>query len=282
MLIRTTKNRKNRSLNVGISTKINIFEASEKRKNNTMRGYIAIFKQIVPALVLLFAGAEAAAQCTIQFSGSQCVGSPISFLGSSTGTTHDWDFNGENTASGQKNLNYAFKTSGVKNVRYITTINGVKCTSNVQLTIKTSPVPKLTLLSAPEQCFKNNLFCFSDLTKNPNGSPIRSAKYVVGDGQFFQNSSVVNPFCYSVKDVRGGCFDLYVEYTDANGCAAIDTITCAAKVREAIGPAFTSNKPVDCDSVTAIIKNISRIAQNKVKNITWYWGDGTTGNQSGS
>ncbi|MFM7765520.1 MAG: hypothetical protein ACKO6I_07635, partial [Sphingomonadales bacterium] len=263
------------------SLKNHIFEVSQTSKINIMKGYTAIFKKIVPALALLFAGNFAAAQCTIQYSGSLCVGSPLSFIGASTGTTHDWDFNGENTASGQKNLNYAFKTPGVKNIRYITTINGNKCTSNIQLTIKTSPVPKLKLLSQPEQCFRGNLFCFSDSTKNPNGSPIRSAKYVVGDGQFFQNGSVVNPFCYSIKDVRGGCFDLYVEYTDANGCSASDTIVCAAKVREAIGPAFTSNKPIDCDSVTALIRNISRIAQNKVKNITWYWGDGTTGNQWG-
>jgi len=280
-MINYQSNTKNITKNVIISLKKNIFEASQTRKNTIMKGYTAIFKKIVPALALLFAGNFAAAQCTIQYSGSLCVGSPLSFQGSNTGTTHDWDFNGENTSSGQKNLNYAFKTPGLKNIRYITTINGNKCTSNIQLTIKTSPVPKLKLLSQPEQCFRGNLFCFSDSTKNPNGSPIRSAKYVVGDGQFFQNSSVVNPFCYSIKDVRGGCFDLYVEYTDANGCSASDTIVCAAKVREAIGPAFTSNKPIDCDSVTALIRNISRIAQSKVKNITWYWGDGTTGNQWG-
>jgi gliding motility-associated-like protein len=273
--------RKNNKENAVICFKNNIFEASQTRKNNIMKGYTAILNRIVPVMFLLFAGNYAAAQCTIQYSGAECVGSPIQFLGASTGTTHDWDFNGENTSSGQKNLNYAFKSPGVKNIRYITTINGTKCTSNIQITIKTSPVPKLKLLTAPEQCFKNNLFCFSDSTKNPNGSAIRSAKYVVGDGQFFQNSSVINPFCYNIKDVRGGCFDLYVEYTDANGCAATDTIICAAKVREAIGPAFTSNKPVDCDSVTALIRNISRIAQNKVKTITWYWGDGTTGNQWG-
>ncbi|MEK0421610.1 MAG: hypothetical protein RLZZ161_1461, partial [Bacteroidota bacterium] len=99
-------NTKNITENVVFSLKNNIFEASQNRKNKIMKGYTAIFKKIVPALVLLFAGNFATAQCTIQYSGSPCVGSPLSFLGASTGTTHDWDFNGENTATGQKNLNY--------------------------------------------------------------------------------------------------------------------------------------------------------------------------------
>jgi hypothetical protein len=85
--------RKNNKENAVICFKNNIFEASQTRKNNIMKGYTAILNRIVPVMFLLFAGNYAAAQCTIQYSGAECVGSPIQFLGASTGTTHDWDFN---------------------------------------------------------------------------------------------------------------------------------------------------------------------------------------------
>jgi hypothetical protein len=221
------------------------------------------------------------AQCSIKYTGSLCVGSNIVFEGQGGGSTHEWECNGVKGNSFSGTISYAFKTPGLKNIKYITTINGSKCTSDIQVTIKTSPVPKLTALSANDQCYKSNLFCFGDSTKNPNGSPIRSVKYLLGDGQYFQNASVITPFCFSIKDVRGGCFDLIAEYTDANGCSADDTIICAAKVKESISAAATSNKPIGCDSVSATFNNLTRISQSKVKSITWNWGDGTSSSQWG-
>ncbi len=263
--------------------KTDIFEASLKRKTETMKGNMNKLKALLMSFAALFAVSSAYSQCTPTFNGSQCVGVPITFFGANAGTSHSWDFNGEGTTNGQKNVNFAFKTPGNKTITYITTINGVPCTSSVQLVIKTSPKVKLKLLSLPEQCFEKNLFCYSDSTFNSNGAKIRNIKYVIGDGQLFEfkNPTMPQQFCFSVKDERGGCFDMYIEYEDANGCTVSDTISCAAKIREKIGAAFTSNKPRDCDSVEAIITNISRISQSQVKSITWDWGDGTKSNTWG-
>lgn len=247
-----------------------------------MKGYTSIFRMLILTLAGFFLSREVSAQCTIQYNGALCVGTPIQFFGANAGSSHSWDFNGEATAN-QKNINFAFKTSGSKTVTYITNINGVPCTSTVTLVIKSSPKVKMKLMSQPEQCFEKNLFCYMDSTSNPNGAKIRNIKYVIGDGQLFEfrNPTMPQQFCFSVKDERGGCFDMYVEYEDDNGCTISDTITCAAKIREKIGAAFTSNRPRDCDSVEAVITNISRISQSKVKSIIWYWGDGTTSNSWG-
>ena len=154
----------------------------------------------------------------------------MSFNGSSTGTTHDWDFNGENSQTGLKNLNYAFKTPGNKVVTYITTINGTKCTSTLNLVVKESPKIKLKLQNLYEQCFEKNLFCFTDSTSNKNGAKITKIKYLVSDGQLFEytNPTLPQTFCFSVKDERGGSFDLYVEVEDENGC--IDTVKLVGAV----------------------------------------------------
>ncbi|MBL7811724.1 MAG: gliding motility-associated C-terminal domain-containing protein [Bacteroidetes bacterium] len=243
-----------------------------------MKGYIKQLKGMLAMLALLVFSGSAYSQCTIQWDGSPCINSPIQFTGASVGTTHDWDFGDGNTTTGTYLPKYPYKAAGNYKVRYITTINGSKCTATLDLTIKASPKPRLRLKSIKEQCFEKNLFCFDDSSANPNGAKIANIKYVISDGQLFEfkNPGMPQVFCFSVKDQRGGCFDMYVEYTDENGCTAIDTGKCAVKVREKIGAAFTSNKPVKCDSVTAVIKNISRISSSQVKSIIWYWGDGTT------
>ncbi|MFM1899138.1 MAG: hypothetical protein RL577_1378, partial [Bacteroidota bacterium] len=267
-----------------ISLKSPKFEDSQIVKPPFMKRFTSTLKAALLAVGALFYGAsDVQAQCTITYDGSPCVGTPIRFFGANSGTTHDWDFNGENTQSGQKNVNYAFKTAGTKQIKYITTINGTKCTSTVNLVIRESPKIKLTLVNLYEQCFEKNLFCFNDSTFNSNGAKIKNIKYLVSDGQLFEYSNPTMPqtFCFSIKDQRGGTFDLYIEVEDENGCVSADTIQAAVKVREKIGARFTSNKPVQCDSVTAVIKNISQIDKSQVKNITWYWGDGSITNDWG-
>ncbi len=229
---------------------------------------------------------DTAAQCTITTSATPpCLGSPMGFSGSSVGSTHDWDFNGEGTQSGSPNVSFAFKTPGNKTITYITTINGTKCTATVKLVIKTLPKIKVKLQKniVYQQCFSKNLFCFTDSSFNPNGSPIAKIRYVVSDGQYFDYPYPTMPqtLCFSIKDPRGGVFDLFVEVTDANGCLDTLTLRSAVKVFPQIGARFTSNKPVACDSVTATIQNISLIDKSQVKKITWYWGDGSTSNNWG-
>lgn len=246
-----------------------------------MKIYRTLLKSMFAVLALgAFGVQQANAQsCQVTYDGSLCVGIPITFTGEAAGTTHDYDFNGENTSTGQRIVKYAFKTAGSKTITYVTTIGGTKCTSTLNLTIKESPKINLILQSDFEQCFEKNLFCFKDSSYNPNGAKISLVKVLVSDGQFFEykNPKIPHSICFSIKDERGGLFDLYVEIEDENGCTKADTIKGAVKIREKIGARFTrvSAKNPDCDSVKVTINNISRISQNQVKKITWYWGDGT-------
>ena len=259
------------------SSKSNKFDRLQLRTKPMMTDIKSFVKKIVLAGVA-FLGLNTAvqAQCVINYDGNPCVGTPIRFTGSNTGTTHDWNFNNENTQSGLRNVNYAFKTSGNKTITYVTTVNGTKCTATLNLVVYESPTIKLKLRNLYEQCFEKNLFCFDDSSFNKNGKSIKNIKYLVGDGQFFEYPKPALPqiFCFSVKDERGGLFDLFIEVEDENGCVTSDTIKGAVKVREKIGARFTSNKRTGCDSVLATMRNISRIDRSQVKCMTWRWGDG--------
>ncbi len=268
----------------GKSTKKPIFELL-RTKNNIMKGFSLYLKSwAIVFTTLLFGVNSLDAQCTITWDGSPCVGAAITFTGSASGTTHDWTFEDATgakfTSSGQRIVNFAFQKAGAAKITYITTINGTKCTATLNLTIKERPKIKIKLVNLREQCFEKNLFCFDDSTSNSNGAKMKNIKYVISDGQLFEYTmpptSMPNRFCFSIKDQRGGSFNLFVESTDENGCQDTQLLVGAVKVREKIGAMFTSNKPVACDSVQAVVKNISSISQKYVKSIVWYWGDGKT------
>ncbi len=251
-----------------------------REKYTNMKGISLFLKSaFLMMLTLVFGSKAAQAQtCIITYDGNLCVGAPITFKGNAQGTTHDWTFNDggtDYTATGQVNAIYPFKSAGNKTVTYITTINGSKCTATLNLTIKEKPKINLTIKTLDTQCFEQNLFCFIDSTKNKNGAKIVNTKYVVSDGQFaeylFPPSVMPNEYCFSVKDPRGGSFNIYIEATDENGCQDTQNLVGAVYVREKIGAAFTSNKPQGCDSVLAKIKNISRISKSSVDSIWWYW-----------
>jgi gliding motility-associated-like protein len=278
-----------RSNALALWSKSPIFEILQPKLEN-MKGLSLLMKGLmVVFFTTVFSVNDVLAQsCVITFDGSACVGVPIRFTGSASGTGHEWTFTDggvDNKTNGLLNLNFAFKTAGNNKVTYITTVNGSKCTATLNITIKESPKIKLSIVTLDSQCFLNNLFCFTDSTSNKNGAKIVNTKYVVSDGQLFEYdfppSVIPNQLCFSIQDVRGGSFDLYTETVDENGC--VDTMNWkgAVFVREKLGAAFTSNKPVKCDSVEAKIKNISRISQSSVKSIVWYWGDGSTSTEWG-
>ncbi len=252
-----------------------------------MKVYKTIFRNlaILMAFWLIPSAGLKAGNCQVTFSGSLCVGNPITFTGELTGTTHDYDFNGENASSGQRIVSYSFKTPGNKVITYITTVNGQKCTSTINLTIKTSPKIKIKLKSVYNQCFLNNLFCFEDSSYNPNGAKIVRTDGVVTDAQAFTwyNPTTPRTFCFSYKNPNGGTVGLYFKVEDANGCVSEDTFPAVGNVFAKIGARFTrtSKKNPGCDSVTVEVTNVSGITQSQVKKITWFWGDGTTSNSWG-
>lgn len=137
------------------SSKSNKFDQLQLRTKPMMTDIKSFVKKIVLAGVAFFGlNTAAQAQCVINYDGNPCVGTPIRFTGSTTGTTHDWNFNNENTQSGIRNVNYAFKTSGNKTITYVTTVNGTKCTATLNLVVYESPTIKLKLKNLYEQCFE--------------------------------------------------------------------------------------------------------------------------------
>ena len=269
---------------LGFRRKSFIFDIlAEKRSimkgfSSNLKGWLSLF------LVTVLSAFQLTAQtCNITFDGSLCVGAPITFLGSAQGSNHRWTFNDggtDFTNNGPQNATFAFAKAGNAKATYITTLsNGQQCTSTVNLVIKEKPKIKMSIVTMDSQCFQNNLFCFIDSTETPSGSPVIRTQYLVSDGQLFEYdfppSVLPNKLCFSIKDVRGGPFDVFVEAIDKNGCTDTQNLVGAVFVREKIGAAFTSNKPVQCDSVLAQVKNVSRIGVNAVDSIWWYWGDGT-------
>ncbi len=262
-----------------VSSETNKFETLPKDKTINMKVYKNLIRSLAVILTLMLLpvnGLKAA--CVVNFSGTLCVGVPITFTGDAGGTTHDYDFNGENTSTGQRIVNYAFQSPGNKTITYITNVNGTPCTTTLNLVIKTSPTIKLKLKSLKQQCFENNLFCFVDSSFNSNGSPICKITYVVNDGQIFtyNKPSMPNTFCFSFKDQRGGSVDLYVETEDCNGCVKSDTFKGVGLVYAKIGARFTrtSKKNPACDSVEVDVVNVSQINQSLVKRSVMYWGNG--------
>ena len=178
-----------------------------------------IVKSLLAMLLFLTSG-FASAQCTFQIRGKFCVGSPITFLGNVTGTTQNWDFNGEGTNLIDANTNFSFATPGSKTITYKTTINGVPCTSTQTITIYRKPVSKMTLTKADTQCFLGNLFCYKDESSNTNGASIYTIVYLISDGQRFtyRKPTMPNDFCFSVINPLGGAFTVEQFVIDANGC----------------------------------------------------------------
>ena len=237
-----------------------------------------IVKSLLAMLLFLTSG-FASAQCTFQIRGKFCVGSPITFLGNVTGTTQNWDFNGEGTNLIDANTNFSFATPGSKTITYKTTINGVPCTSTQTITIYRKPVSKMTLTKADTQCFMGNLFCYKDESSNTNGASIDTIVYLISDGQRFtyRKPTMPNDFCFSVINPLGGAFTVEQFVIDANGCESKIELVDDIYVRARIGASFTSNgKPVKCDSVQSILTNTTQLPQSQIKSVQWIWGDGTS------
>lgn len=234
---------------------------------------------------LMALAVKVTAQCQVGYDGRLCQRSPIVFFGSQSGTSHKFNFNGEDSISGTAyKVNYTFKTPGLKKITYSTTIGGNRCTSVVFLNIKPAVVLKYSLKSPDTQCFERNLFCFRDSFYHPSGARIIKVGTTIADGQYFEflNPGMPTDFCFSVKDERGGRFRRFLTVEDENGCLVQDT-SAYFYVHEKIGPRFsrTSANNPGCDSVKVEITNISRIASSKVQSVRWTWTDGSSNNQWG-
>lgn len=242
-------------------------------------------KNTLLVLVLLFTvigKTYAQPDIRVYYGPNYCIGSQVEFGAFNYGKENLWDFNGEGQSK-QIYPIFTFKKSGHKIITFSTIIDGTRWVTKLSLEVIGLPTIRVKLQSPQEQCFENNLFCFTDSSFNENGSKISKIRYSLGDGQHLEFTQPTMPqtFCFSLKEVKGGAVPLLIEVEDEKGCVNNDVIDGAMKIREKIGARFTIDKPMGCDSVIAKINNISRLDKSKVKNITWYWGDGSTSSDWG-
>jgi len=145
-----------------------IFERFQLKNMKLMKGFSLFIKSWTLLVLTFVLGHAANAQsCAITYSGSPCVGAPITFTGTSAGSNHEWTFTDGGTDyknNGSLNVNYAFKTPGKNKVTYKTTINGQQCETSIEIDIFDKPDIDLSIVTLDSQCFENNLFCFTDNT----------------------------------------------------------------------------------------------------------------------
>lgn len=239
-----------------------------------------MIKKIILFIIICIAIQLGYSQCQVAFSGNLCQDNLIEFQGGGNGTTHKFNFNGEDSLVGNKKVMFAFASPGPKKVTYTTTINGNYCESSVLIFIQPKPVIKLRITSQVKQCFENNLICFSDSSYSSIGLKITRKYITTNDIQEFDYKNPILPakFCYSHKDGRGVLASLTYLIEDENGCIASDTIENHTKIYSQIGPRFirTSPKDPDCDSTQVSLSNISILPISKRKSELWTFGDGTT------
>ena len=237
---------------------------------------------VILILFTLIGKTDAQPELHVYDGPNYCVGSQVWFGAINAGKDNQWDFNGE----GQSKLTFpkfTFKTAGNKTITFSTIIDGTRWVTKLNLVISELPTLRVKLKSPQEQCFENNLFCFTDSSFNQNGAKIAKIRYSLGDGQHLALTQPTMPqtFCFSLNEEKGGAVPLFIEIEDEKGCVNNEVMNSTLKIREKIGARFTIDKPMGCDSVIAKIDNVSRIDKSKVKKITWYWGDGSTSSEWG-
>jgi hypothetical protein len=233
----------------------------------------------------------AEAQCNPEALGSPCVGAPISFKANAAGYTNTsvlWEF-GDGTpqsTSNQVDPKFSYPAPGT----YTVTFTGVgtfgTCTETISVVVKPSPVIKIQQLRPSDQCFKGNAFMFVDSSEAAPGSKL-VRRTIVGEEGFF-DESITPEQGDSVEvitiDPRGGTFDFTFELEDANGCVAKKLLPDEITVYPRLGVEFNSNRPVECDSATAILTNLtytkwlsdsaSFIGLENIAQFVWDFGDG--------
>lgn len=227
--------------------------------------------------MFLLNGYIVSAQCNFTYSGSLCEGGTLQFSGVSTGTTHFYNFNGEDSISGSQDVNYSFKTGGTKTITYITTVNGVKCTSFLQITLKAKPVIKLTLTSKKLQCYNSNEFCFKDslATNRIFGLSKVQYKLLEDTSKFFEAYNTGGEYCFKLNN-KSGKLSIRVYAMSSDGCEFRDVVTDFAEVAAPVKFNFKTTLTDKCDTVFIKFNNLKTSDTALFDQISWDWDNGTT------
>jgi hypothetical protein len=136
-------------------------------------------KNTLLVLVLLFTvigKTYAQPDIRVYYGPNYCIGSQVEFGAFNYGKENQWDFNGEGQSK-QIYPKFTFKKSGNKIITFSTIIDGTRWVTKLSLEVIGLPTIRVKLQSPQEQCFENNLFCFTDSSFNENGSKISKIRY---------------------------------------------------------------------------------------------------------
>ena len=185
-----------------------------------------------------------------------------------------WHFGDGDSSNQQKNdVTHMYDTFGVFTAKVITyNSNGsIKCSDSLRVTIWDNPRAGIKLPDSSIQCFRNNLFCFSDISKPGkfNGAPIVKRFWDFGDGD---SSLQVSP-CHQYAS--NGVYTIYVQIKDTNGCTDTAMKKTSIVVLPDLKPRFTTSFKISCPKTTVNFKNTTDTLGKCITKFYWDFGDGT-------
>lgn len=259
---------------VSLYLKPNLIKQTENKTTMNKFKKKLLFQCIMLLGILSLPVGKLWSQCNITFSGNLCIGAAITFNASTASPAgpHQWDFNGEGSSTASNTgVSFNFLTGGAKVIKYIgKNLAGQPCTASLNLTIRENPKINIKLISPPDQCYKNNRFCFRDSTVHPSGAKIVKSDWLVENTQSVSNATFPRTVCFSIRNPQGGTFDMVVQHEDEFGCFSNVKLPGVLTVSEQIQPDFAPITPqTGCDSVVVNFLNRSRIAQSQVSSIRW-------------
>lgn len=209
---------------------------------------------------------------------SVCMGAIVLFRANSPGlttTSINWDFGDGTSNTTDQNPGKSYNIPGWKTIKFSSTGPAGSCTDvELRVYVTPSPVDSVVHLNPSTQCFIGNSFCFRDFARAAPGSSIDSVIHVWATGErYILNAPMPADYCHTHVGEDGGSVDLVVEVYDRNGCTVKKTYKDFITIAPKIGPKFSSNRPVECDTVCARIVNESRIQLEDVAYFIWDFKD---------
>jgi gliding motility-associated-like protein len=213
-----------------------------------------------------------------------CLGSPIQVDAFLSGVNvNDVDSFRFDWGNGDVNLNttgtpvsntrtYQYTAAGIYKITVVAIFkNRAPITASFWDTVYNRPVANFQLTSLDSQCFKNNVYCFKDLTTVAPAPSLPLSRLIIsyGDG----DSDLVNAgqtICHTFG-LGNTKFDIALTTTDIGGCE-----TKAFKrvfVAPNINPRFSVSGTPKCDTTPYIFVNNTPVSTSNLLWFRWEYGD---------
>jgi hypothetical protein len=236
-------------------------------------------------LLLLLAGGNTFGQtCSISNPDTIiCQGTTVSFSLSVSGgipLTYAWNFgNGFTANTGSPSHTYTTAGDFMPTV-LVTFQGGLTCNASAKsIKVRPTPIPKFTITTSRQMCFKDNELCIQDQSiPGASNAPIKQRVYQLSNG-FLQIDTppYTSQICYkNGTDVLGHLYTLVLEVTDTNNCVGRlqkkDSATLFPKIEQLD---FTVDTIYNCNVTHTTFTNTSLIPRSRVLKFKWLFGDGT-------